>query len=283
MSASETRGTPGGARLLRNQDSTGRIVLCAGLKSSGSTWLYNAVVQLCESGFRRGSKNGGARRVLPFYADRLEDFPPGADSAGLLIVKSHVPSPALAFLTSFAGGTTFVTVREPRDSIASLMKRFGHEFETSLQEVGRSAGRLVELSGVGRPTILRYEDGFFRKPTTMARLCAQIGVALPPAALDRIYQSLTATNVKREIATLAKSGAFGLCGHPDSFDAKTHWHPGHIGDERIGKYADILSPQMQRQVLRATADYCNRFGYPRAVRAPRRRREPSVALAAIKE
>jgi hypothetical protein len=283
MGAGEGRRISRGGRLPRKQDSMGRIVLCAGLKSSGSTWLYNAVIQLCESGFRRGSKDDGPHRFLSFYADRIENFPRGADSADLLIIKAHVPSPALAFLTSFACGTVLITVREPRDAIASLMKRFGHEFETSLQEVGLSAARLVELSGVGRPMILRYEDGFFRKPTTIARLGAQIGVGLPPAAFNQIYQSLTAANVKRKIVALAKRGAFGLCGHPDSFDAKTHWHPGHIGDKRIGKYADMLSPDMQRRVLCATSDYCDRFGYPNAVRAPRRSPQPSVALPAIKE
>jgi hypothetical protein len=283
MSAGEGRETSRGGRLPRKQHSMGRIVLCAGLKSSGSTWLYNAVIQLCESGFQRGSKDEGPGRVLPFYADRIEDFPPGADSADLLVIKTHVPSPALAFLTSFARGTVLITVREPRDAIASLMKRFGHEFEASLQEVGRNAARLVALSGVGRPVILRYEDGFFSKPTTITRLGAQIGTALPSAAFDRIYQSLTAANVKRKIVALAKRGAFGLCGHPDSFDAKTHWHPGHIGDTRIGKHADILSPEMQRQVLCATSDYCDRFGYPNTVRAPRRRPRPPVASSAIKE
>jgi hypothetical protein len=271
MSTGERRGTPRGGRLPRKQDSIRKIVLCAGVKSSGSTWLYNAVIQLCESGFRRDSKKGRPCRLLPFYADRIEDFPRDADSADLLVIKSHIPSPALAFLASFAGGSTFITVREPRDSIASLMKRFGHEFQVAKQEVARSAARMVELSAAGRPVVLRYEEAFFRKPTTMAYLAAQIGIALAPAILDRIYRSLTVTNVKREIATLAKSGAFGICGHPDSFDAKTHWHPGHIGDRRIGKYADILSPEMQRQVLCATLGYCDRFGYPNAVRAPRRR------------
>src|SRR3954470_2617608 len=109
MSAGEEHGTSRGGRLPRKQDSMGRIVLCAGLKSSGSTWLYNAIIQLCESGFRRGSQNKGPRRVLPFYADRIEDFPPGADSADLLVIKTHVPSPALAFLTSFARGTVLFT------------------------------------------------------------------------------------------------------------------------------------------------------------------------------
>lgn len=256
----------------RRQDSIGKIVLCAGLKSSGSTWLYNAVIQLCESDFRRRSKDQDLSQVLPFYADRIEDFPADADSALLLVIKTHIPSPALAFLTSFARGSVFITVREPRDSVASLMKRFGHEFEASLQEVSSSGARLVELSSLGRSMVLRYEEGFFRRPATMARLSRQMGVAVAPASLDQIYRSLTAANVKREIARLAKRGAFGVCGHPDSFDPKTHWHPGHVGDRRVGKYADMLSPRMQRQVLNVTSDYCLRFGYPTEAPAPRRRR-----------
>src|SRR5262249_30276781 len=43
-----------------------RIVLCVGLKSSGSTWLYNAVIRLLKEEKRR-SKN----RIAAFYADKV--------------------------------------------------------------------------------------------------------------------------------------------------------------------------------------------------------------------
>jgi hypothetical protein len=244
-----------------------RVVLCAGLKSSGSTWLYNVVIQIGGNSYRSDNRDRSRRRMLPFYADRIEDFPRAAESADLLVVKTHIPSPSLAFLSRFLGGTVLITVREPRDSIASLMQRFGHDFEAALDEVGRSAIRLVELCSVGRPLIFRYEDGFFRRPATVARLGRKMDFARPlqPAAVDRIHNSLTAENVRRKIATLAKKGVFGLSSHPDKFDGRTHWHPGHIGDQRIGKYGEILSSEMQRQVLRVTADYCIRFGYPHDV------------------
>jgi hypothetical protein len=73
--------------------------------------------------------------------------------------------------------------------------------------------------------------------------------------------------VKRKIDSLAKKGVFGAKAHPDRFDARTHWHPGHVGDRRIGKYAEILSPEMQQQVLCVTTDYCAKFGYTSEVRA----------------
>src|ERR1051326_1824676 len=95
-----------------------KLVLCAGLKSSGSTWLYNAVIQICEASEGKKVTSG---RVRPFYADRISDFPAGAERSKILVVKTHIPSPSLLFLTLFTRGTVFMTVREPRDAIASLM------------------------------------------------------------------------------------------------------------------------------------------------------------------
>jgi hypothetical protein len=142
------------------------------------------------------------------------------------------------------------------------MNRFGHEFETSLEEVALSTARLVQLSQAGRRVVFRYEDNFVSRRATVARLSTKLGLELPHPAIERIFNSLSPESVKRKIAALEKKGAFGIKPDPDRFDAKTHWHPRHIGDRRIGKYTDVLSLKMQRRVLCATADYCARFGYP---------------------
>src|SRR5690242_19705359 len=90
------------------------IVLCAGLKSSGSTWLFNAVIELCRA---KSKTRRPRRRLVAFYAETVAQFPTGSERADLLVVKTHIPSASLVYLTGFAGGTTFLTVREPRDSV----------------------------------------------------------------------------------------------------------------------------------------------------------------------
>jgi hypothetical protein len=81
-----------------------------------------------------------------------------------------------------------------------------------------------------------------------------------------VVNSLTAENVQRKIAALEKKGVFGVRPDPDRFDAKTHWHPGHIGNRQIGTNGAVLSIMMQKRVLCATADYCAKFGYAASLR-----------------
>ena len=79
------------------------------------------------------------KKLVISSADGIEDFPSEAEAADLLVIKTHIPSQPLLFLTAFTRGTILITVREPRDSIVSLMRRFGHRFDVCLEEVGRSA------------------------------------------------------------------------------------------------------------------------------------------------
>lgn len=253
------------------------MVLCAGLKSSGSTWLYNAAIQLCEAKVR--TARGVRPRIFPFYAETVEQFPPGSERAGLLVVKTHIPSESLVYLTRFARGTVLLSVREPRDSVASLMQRFGHQFEPCVKELAAGAVRIVQLAHVARPLVLRYEDRFFERPQTVARLARRLGVTIARPAAERIFNALTAENVRKRIRGLTSRGVFGARPDPDRFDPRTHWHPGHIGDGKIGKYAEVLSPRMQGTVLEALHEYCLTFGYETALDEPRRGRKPAAKVA----
>jgi hypothetical protein len=253
------------------------IVLCAGLKSSASTWLYNAAIQLCEAKARKA--RGSRPRVLPFYAETVEQFPSGSERGGVLVVKTHIPSASLIFLARFVRGTVFLSVREPRDSVASLMQRFGHGFQPCVEEVAAGGARMVELARIARPFILRYEDRFFERPQTIARLATQLGLVFPKAAAEKIFQSLSAENVRKTIDALADRGTFGVRPDPDRFHSKTHWHPGHVGDGKTGKYAEILSRDMQRTVLEAMHEYCLAFGYEAAPRAESHGRKSAKTAA----
>jgi len=231
------------------------IVLCAGLKSSGSTWLYNAVIQILENATgRRG------RGVVAFYADKIDSVPRSAGHAAYIVIKTHIPSAGLQFLASFLGARVLVTVREPRDAIASLLQRFDHSFEGSLNEVSAGAARMVKLAGRG-PMILRYEDRFYQKPRTINDVAAFLGVRLTGQAANRIFRSLTRDAVERKIGLLRRKGVFGKHPDADRFDPHTHWHPGHIGNGRIGKFRGVLSPAQAKAVLDTTAKYRRRFGY----------------------
>jgi hypothetical protein len=236
----------------------GQIVLCAGLKSSGSTWLYNAVIQLMQASARA---SGERRRIRPFYAEDVKGFPLGVRQGDCLIVKTHIPSPALQFLVRFTGGTVFITVREPRDAIASLMQRFDHKFDVCLDEVSAGAAALLILAKSGRHLLLRYESNFTARRTTLNRLVTHLKVATEWNMLDKIRLNLTPGKVIQKIEALGRKGIFGRKQDPNSFDPVTQWHPGHVGDGRTGKYGEILSVAQQRAVLKRLREYCLAFGY----------------------
>ncbi len=237
-------------------DPPAKIILCAGLKSSGSTWLYNVVLRLLKE--TRGGK------IAAFYADKVALFPKGSEQARFLVVKSHVPSEPLLFVTRLTRGRIFLTIREPRDSAVSLMQRFRFSFDAALKDVAEEAARIVEFCRARDVVLLRYEDRFHEDPKTIAEVAALIGARAPKATQQKIFKALTPDAVKRRIRNLKSQGAFGAAPKPEDFDPATHWHPGHVGDGRMGKYAEFLSAAQQEEVLKQTRDYCKRFGYLRA-------------------
>jgi hypothetical protein len=251
----------------RDLEGTPRIALCAGLKSSGSTWLFNAVIQILKAGPSATLKTAA---VKAFYAENIASFPGNAEYARHLVVKTHIPSNSLQFLARFARATIFITVREPRDAIASLMQRFDHKFENCLAEVAAGAERIIELSKARKVLILRYEDGFYDRPRGVSQVAAHLGVKISASKRDRIFHSLTREAVQRKIGDLERKGVFGRLPDPDRFDPKTHWHPGHVGDGTIGKYSEVLSAKQQAAVLAKLGDYCRRFGYPTRAKPIRR-------------
>lgn len=230
-----------------------RVILCVGLKSSGSTWLYNVVLQLLKEKYRSG--------VNAFYADNFAMFPPNTERARFLVIKAHEPSQGLVYLTRLTRGQMFLTLREPRDAIVSLMQRFDHKFEGALAETARQSRRIAEIDREEAMIAYRYEDGFFDRFETVEEIANAIGVKVGKAARERIYRALTRDSVRQKIGMLKKTGKFGKNPDANSFDSETQWHPGHVGDGRIGKFEAVLSPAQQKNVLTATQAYRKCFGY----------------------
>jgi len=232
-----------------------RLVLCLGIKSSGSTWLYNAAIRMLKA-----AKKG---RVLAFFADHLKMFPQDAASADILIIKCHEPSPALLLLCALLRGTVLLTLREPRDAAASLMQRFRHPFASVLKDMEREAERILALET--KPALtFRYEDRFFEREATLGILAKALGVRLSAAERKRIFRALGREAVEKRLHRLVARGR--LPDHPDAFDPATHLHPGHLGDGRIGKFRSVLDAREQAQIAEVTSRYASRFGYRRRKR-----------------
>jgi len=236
-------------------------VLCAGLPRSAWTWLFNAVAALLRAAPGAALFDASAT-IVQFHAESLEEFPELEELPDYLVVKTHLAPPSMRLLWRFTEGPTLVTVREPRDAVASLMSQFGFPFDAAFEVVERAAACMVALTSLGAPLILCYEDRFFEREDTLAAVAVFLGITVSTGAVAKIFKSLTREAVAAKIEDLMRQGVFGPEATSERFDPVTHWHPGHLGSGESGKYSEVLSLVQQAQVTLATKEFCRIFGYP---------------------
>ena len=234
--------------------SPSRIVFCAGLYGSGSTWIFNVTRQLFQTVL------GAATSQL--YLDEVGEIEEAAlRSDDYLVLKSHRPSPAVRALTRMGNTPILLSVRDPRDAIVSQMTRFELLFEEALEGVKESAAALLPLREHPNMLLLRYETGFTREPNTLTMIGRQIGVTVHQTDRDALFAAHTPEAVTATIDKLEKRGVFGDASPANAWDPDTHWHPFHVGDGRVGKWSGYLSPRELAEVAKVTAAYCDAFDY----------------------
>ncbi len=239
-----------------------KVAFCIGMLSSGSTWVFNAVRQIWLDEAPPG-------RLKSLYTEKGTDIDTGEHP--YFVVKTHLSGNEYWYgmenMITVSQAPVIISVRDPLDAVASLMVRFGMEFDLAVQQVVRSARSIVSLLGRrGDAIVLRYEDGTIGQPETLDRIATHIG-ASPGAELRRkILEDLSTERVR---ATIAQLAADGVINAKRPFDPATQWHAGHVGDGRIGKYAEVLSEERQKLIADQTAAFAKRFGYVRPVIKPR--------------
>jgi hypothetical protein len=229
-----------------------RIVLCAGLQSSGSTWLFHVVIGLI-------SKHN--KSVVPFFADSLDSFPEVPTDTDYLVVKNHAPHGSLLKLAALTEAPILMTIRDPRDSVSSLMTRFSYTFADAERVVAASAAALEQVGSRQANVLLRYEDAFFDDIQTVKKVASHLGLRVSQKVMQEVFNGLTPQMVRGKIAELQKKGIFGEGRDPARYDPKTLWHLGHIGTRKSGQFSTTLSPSQQISVAIATRGYCREFNY----------------------
>jgi hypothetical protein len=248
-----------------------RAILCAGAKSSASTWLYNVIAEIlrrrsaaeaaCYARTETARRRGGWN-VKQFYADAPGAFPQFDALSDTLVVQTQRPSAALCELAIRLTLPVVMTVREPRDAIASLVKRFGYFFAAAFKAVVSGNAPMVQLHRRAAPFVLRFEDRFYDREVTIAAVAEFLGIELSAPLLGEIFSGLTRQAVSIKIEQMRLRGVFGTVARPVARDPETRWQLGHVGDIAIGQHAEFLSQEQQVLVLAANADYCAEFGYP---------------------
>ena len=229
-------------------------IISAGLYGSGSTWLFNVLRLLVSS--------RGYDKVTSAYSDFPSDSWPLHPRSPIeqLIIKTHKP-PNFLIEAAKRGTSVIVTVRDPRDCVASLMTRFLYDLDTASNIVVQSANRILLLKSVCDPLIFRYEDNFIGRRTTISSICELLELSIDENVRDDVLADLSAENVRARINKQIEEGTLDASSPKDSFELDSHWHPGHIGDQQIGKYRKVLTSCEADRICARTAEFMKEFCY----------------------
>jgi hypothetical protein len=221
------------------------VIWCLGVYASASTWAFNLVREMALATRPVGG-------VSPHFCAGAYDTA-RMDAPGLHIVKTHEITDAatLAGIESRAR-KLLITVRDPRDAVASMMDYQKHGFEHALAHVEAAVRLCARLAGDPRALVFNYESGFAARPATAAEIATHFGFALGAAETTRIFEALRRDKVEAYIATLPSlPGVLRERVSGDLLDPRTHWHSHHAGRSgESGRWRRTLTPE---QAARITA------------------------------
>jgi hypothetical protein len=229
------------------------LIATIGLHASASTWVFNVVRELLMAHF-------GDREVAALYAEKLEELPAEpARSNQPLVIKSHYGSVELDAWLAANDAQCLVSVRDPRDASISMAQRFKAPFGAAVRWLENDCKRIMDLGSIA--TLLRYEDRFFGRKTTVDQLAMRLGIAVEPATVEAIFARYDTEAVRAFARALPNLPADRLAKVGESLmDRVTQIHQPHIGDTRSGKWRG-LPPAVQTELTRRFAPFLERFGY----------------------
>ena len=222
-----------------------RVIWCLGMYASASTWMLNAVREI------QVACRPGERVAVQFVRDNI-DSNVLAQQTVINIVKSH-EIPEAASLLTLAGraDTILMTVRDPRDAVASMMEYQKTEFDKATQLVNESSALCLDFLKDRRTTCFHYESEFFAHRKTLFDLALIMGCTLSDGAAEGCFERLSRPAVERLIKELPRRQ--DILYDPvsgDFLDPQTQWHTHHAGRSgRVGRWRQTLSEAQARDVL----------------------------------
>jgi len=218
------------------------LVLTVGTQASASTWVFN-VVRAIFTLYRPEALSDMAERGA--YA--LRCLGRGAQD---VVFKAHTVDQDLINLALLAEAKVIVTSRDPGDILVSQADRFGYDFKLAAAHLSHSLASIASLPPELDVLYLRYEDGFFDSISTVFDIANFIETPVSSAEAEAIAASLTSSAIASHIDDWMTINGVTDGSH---WEADTHWHPGHLGDGKVGKWRDRLSNDQQNAMASALA------------------------------
>jgi hypothetical protein len=235
--------------------SSPRIFWCVGLYASGSTRLFNAGKKIAVA-----SGLGGGL-VSTFATNQAElVFPRGTMTA---IVKTHEVEAAAADILMARSQAIWLSIRDPRDCVTSLMLYQQCTFDEALEMTADAARFCLLALDHPRTALFRYEDNFFDRPATLDVIASSFGGQINAADTARIFTETRRSAIEAFIKTFPDVPSVVGQPEPDHLvDLDTQWHTHHVGrDGEVGRWRRMLTDSQVQSINAHLAEPMMRFGY----------------------
>ncbi len=232
------------------------VTATLGVYGSASTWVFNVLRELSIVCY-------GPERVHAIFSDSVQVVLEDPLTRGRHIVwKLHQADESWPAFAALSRARVVLTIRDPRDAIASIMQRFGVGITTACADVVGTLKRVAECTAEGHLG-LRYEDSFFNKPETVRALAQYCDCPVSPAEEARIFALYTTERVRQlglAVDSLPPSRVRTI-GNWTRYDGVTQIHRNHIGDQRVGKWRVYFDAAEQAAINARLAPYLRAFRY----------------------
>jgi len=238
-----------------------RLVVCAGMYRSGSTWLYNTVrLALLKAGFS-------------VYADTESKYDAKGE-ADWHVVKTHVFREDLRK----KAGLVIMTKRDLRDVAASAIRVGKIKHKDIIPFLNTTVARYDQWRRFASLT-LAYEDIHKDKIEATSAVMQHLGLAVRGNAKVRILTSLLRTP-KSKLAVEGSAKVKGVCitglclatavskavealkpppKTASTYDPITLLTPGHITDGGVGTYLKTLTKKQANDICCAFSDWLDTY------------------------
>lgn len=229
---------------------------CLGMYGSGSTWIFNTARKAAEALFPD-------RPIQSGFAVNCRDLGFLRDEAGVQIVKTHDTDDALKDLLRRQATAVLLSIRDPRDCLASLLEYHRLAYEECLGRVLRSTRFCSELIGHPNAILLRYEDAFIEDPSTIDSIALTFGKELTVVDHDRIFQETRRLAIEELISKLdSLPTVFHHADPAETLDVVTQWHRHHAGRTgEIGRWRNKLTTAQVADVERELGSFIDTYRY----------------------
>lgn len=215
------------------------LFIAFGTHRSGSTWIFNAIRLL--------AMHARLPLAASLYSDGgseiLRNIPSGTQN---VVVKVHRSDHILMTLASLVETKIIISMRDPRDSVVSLLERFSISTREAVGWLSASFASLASLPTTADRLVLHYEDRFTENEATISAIAKFVGLNVTADETAPIFDALRGDMVRQYIESWLNRSLPAK--RPRDFDPATQWHPGHVGDGRIGKWVEGLPLEVSQAV-----------------------------------